>query len=104
MLTVYSSIGGSFCGAEGAAGFNSLNTWLGIVEGTTIPSGLADGVPGVDTGSSAINLFTCDVFLEYGVPPGASTMTLLLVLLTTLYGVGLNGVENLSFLSCLTST
>jgi len=97
-------VGGSLCGVVGAAGVNSLYTWLGIVEGMTNSSGLADGAPGVDTGSSAINLFTCEVFLEYWVPPGASTMTLLPVLLTTRYGVGLNGVENLSFLSCLTST
>ena len=96
--------GGSFCGVAGTAGVGSLNTWLGTAVGTTIPSGLPDGVSGVGTGSSIINLFTCEVFLEYWVPPGASTMTLLPVLLTTRCGVGLNGVENLSFLSCLTST
>ena len=83
----------------GTAGVNSPDTWPGTVMDTTISSGLADGVSGVDTGSSTINLFTCEVFLEYWVPPGASTMTLLPVLLTTWYGVGLNGVENLSFLS-----
>ena len=95
-------IGGSLCGVAGTADVNSPDTWLGTVVGTTISSWLADGVSGVDTGSSTINLFTCEVFLEYWVPPGASTMTLLPVLLTTRYGIGLNnGVENLSFLDLL---
>ena len=97
-------VGGSFCGVAGTAGVGSLNTWLGTAVDTTIPSGLPDGVSGVGTGSSIINLFTCEVFLEYWIPPGASTMTLLPVLLTTRYGVGLNGVDSLSFLSCLANT
>ena len=71
---------GSLCGVVGAADLNSLNTWLGTAVGITISSWLADGVPGDDTGSSCINLFIREVFLEYWVPPGASTMTLLPVL------------------------
>ena len=53
----------------GAAGVNSLDTWLGTMKGTAIQSGLADGVPGVDRGSSAINLFTCKVSIGSHLEP-----------------------------------
>ena len=38
-------------------GVGSLNTWLHTAVGTTIPSGLPDGVAGVGTGSSNIHMW-----------------------------------------------
>ena len=56
---------GSLCGVAVAADVNSLNTWLGTAVGITIPPWL-EVVPGDNTGSSPINLFTWGVFRVLG--------------------------------------